>query len=313
MFVSADTKPGSSIHWNETSQTREIREYTIERGHTYHDGIEFHEIPHCTFGDYDNSTQVERSNHRVMRRDFPWLVHVYGSHGSEMLGYLGKRENQNPALIEAIDALEAYPIADESDLSELESNARQEAWQDFGCRDFADWLVTDHEGIPNYGIPAGVPLALICNYESNTQAFEHPLTSWNPTVREVSEAEMQARKALDDIWYLVHADGSGETCGHEGGGGIYFRYDDWYRTIWRNVQRRADCVAELEHARATHASVLKLEAEIASGDKHARDVLLDVLTDCGLDKAASHVRYADHGLGEALDKLDKLSTTWEMA
>lgn len=167
-FVLPTVKPGDSISWSSLSRDSEIvaHEWQPQASAVTYDGylpgsrlvrvtyqgIPFTPIPYCTFGDYDNSTAVERSNHRVMLARFPWLVSVTGDYGSQMLGYLGKRETQNPDLIEAIDALEAYSIADESDESELESEMEFEAWKDYGRRDFTtelksvlDTIDADHE------------------------------------------------------------------------------------------------------------------------------------------------------------------------
>jgi hypothetical protein len=58
-----------------------------------------------------------------------------------MIGYIGKRENQNPALLERIEELERYPVADEDDSSELETELEWEGWCDWGRRDFAKDLI----------------------------------------------------------------------------------------------------------------------------------------------------------------------------
>ena len=146
-YVSPTVKPGDSIPWSSVHDDPDIVRYDwIERDgrrdlvRVHEVGIPFTWIDLATFGDYDNSSEIERSNHRVMREQFPWLVHVHGSHGSEGLGYLGKRENQNPTLLEALDALADYPILDESDCSELEMDMESEAWSDYGRADFLDEL-----------------------------------------------------------------------------------------------------------------------------------------------------------------------------
>lgn len=94
----------------------------------------------ATGSDYSGSL-VEISNARSLKVEFPWLVEVYGGHGTRGLAYLGKRENQNPALIEAIDSLTEYPIYSDDDHSELEHEKTQEAWESDGRDDFKRALV----------------------------------------------------------------------------------------------------------------------------------------------------------------------------
>lgn len=143
-YVLPTVKPGDSIPWSQLSHEQDIRTYECHEGswqHLTYQGVTFTPIPYCTFGDYDNSSTTERSNVRTVRAEFPWLVHVYGDHGSEMIGYLGKRENQNPRLIEAIQALERYPVYDESDESDLETETAWNDWCSDGRKDFARVLV----------------------------------------------------------------------------------------------------------------------------------------------------------------------------
>lgn len=94
----------------------------------------------ATGSDY-SGTLVERSNARVLKEQFPWLVEIYGGHGTFGLAYLGKRENQSDALIEAIDALTGYPLADDEDHSNLEHEMAEQAWGDYGRDDFKRALV----------------------------------------------------------------------------------------------------------------------------------------------------------------------------
>lgn len=98
-FVPPTVKAGESISWSvlhhtDSIVTHEIRDHGIVR--VEYVGVPFTPIPYCTFGDYDNSTALERSNLRVMRERFPWLVHVTGDYGSEMIGYLGKPTPASP-------------------------------------------------------------------------------------------------------------------------------------------------------------------------------------------------------------------------
>lgn len=147
VYVSPSTEPGDSVRygdWQDKPGT-----------HTWYDGPESPDNPlgkyragglpltiieYATGSDYSGNL-VEASNARVLHEQFPWLVTIYGGHGTFGLGYLGKRENQNPELIAALDALEQYPLADEGDHSELERETVDAAWEDYGRDDFRRALV----------------------------------------------------------------------------------------------------------------------------------------------------------------------------
>lgn len=302
LYVLPSVKPGESISWGSLHDKREIREYEIERGFVNYTGIRFTPIPYCAFGDYDNSTTTERSNHRVMREEFPWLVHVYGSHGSEMLGYLGETENQNPTLIEAIEKLDDYPIADEDDESELTMERESEAWTEYGCRGFADFLTEPHDGIPNFGIPAGIPLAVLLGRSADC-TFGHDIT-----YRDDDESP-KARKTLMEVWFTVLSEyGSGETSRQEGGGGFYFDCDDWYRTIARSLEKRRVYQGEIERARSDPRA-----AALESQGREGREALIDLYLELELHAAAEHVRYAHYHrttMDEVVEALGTLADAW---
>lgn len=86
-------------------------------------------IEAATGSDYYGNL-VEASNARALKSDFPWLVEIYGGHGTFGVAYLGKRENQNDRLIEAIDALTDYPLYSDDDHSNLEMECADEQWSE---------------------------------------------------------------------------------------------------------------------------------------------------------------------------------------
>lgn len=319
-FVAPSVKPGDSISWSELHKTEQV--VVFEDGEPYfpgsslchqrrvtYQGVPFTPIPYCSFGDYDNSTALERSNVRTMRAEFPWLVHVTGSHGSEMLGYLGRRETQNPALIEAIDGLEEYPIHDESDESELESEMESEAWNEFGCRDFASFLTESVKGVPNYGIPVGVPLVVL-GLASEGVELQHDLTYAGQR-----ESETSARSTLSTAWFVVMAEhGSGETSHIESGGSVHFDFDDWYRTIHGAIAKRTERRQALADVLRSDESARSLYRAWKFGrDTDARDVLLDRLEEIGATAAVAHVKYyLRDSLGEVLRALCTLAVEWEV-
>lgn len=87
---------------------------------------------------------VQASNYRVLAeaKDMDDLVEIYGSHGYKALAYdatLGPVPTCE-ALCDVLENLEQYPLIDEDDHSELESDLEMEAWGDHGLDDFRNAL-----------------------------------------------------------------------------------------------------------------------------------------------------------------------------
>lgn len=96
-------------------------------------------IKYTEHSDYSGS-DVEASNYRVLceARDIDHLVQIYGSHGYKALAYdatLGPVPSCEQ-LCEILESLEAYPLVDEDDHSELEGDLEMEAWESHGLSDF---------------------------------------------------------------------------------------------------------------------------------------------------------------------------------
>lgn len=94
---------------------------------------------------------VQISNARSLKRDFLWLVEIYGGHGTRGVAYLGKRENQNPRLLEALDFDCLY---DEDDHSSLERETADEAWSEphGGRHDWARALAKHFDEIEEHDL-----------------------------------------------------------------------------------------------------------------------------------------------------------------
>lgn len=116
-----------------------------------------------SYGDYDNSCSVERSNNRVFW-DTPEYVSVPGvrrySGGYGGVGILvaswamawvepesspvwnGKDWAPGvPVLVEMLDQLEDYPVLDDDDLCQFELDADSEAWESWGRLEYVRMLV----------------------------------------------------------------------------------------------------------------------------------------------------------------------------
>jgi hypothetical protein len=97
--------------------------------------VRFLEIRGTAWGDYTGST-YDRSNARSLRRDFgDHVITLRADFGFEVL--LVRIGVEIPAgLYEAIVELREYPLYDESDLSELESELEREDWESWGRSDW---------------------------------------------------------------------------------------------------------------------------------------------------------------------------------
>lgn len=165
-------------------------------------------IERATGSDYSGNL-CEKSNALALKEKFPWLVEVYGGHGTFGVAYLGKRENQNDELIEAIDSLTEYGLFDSDHHSHLEMDAVDEAWADDG-RD--EWK-----------------RALVEYFDAQYAPDEHDLDddSWNERV--------------DTLWYAA----TERLCGgedhlNEQGDAIYFPIDDViekFEKCWPGMDR----------------------------------------------------------------------------
>lgn len=98
-------------------------------------------VPEWLTGSDYSGTLVERANLRAFKEAFPqgegsWWVEVHGGHGTfgvlvRTLAYKNATEVR-----EFFDALEDYPLASDDLHSELECEAEQAAWEDYGRKDF---------------------------------------------------------------------------------------------------------------------------------------------------------------------------------
>jgi hypothetical protein len=86
--------------------------------------------------DYSGST-VERSNKRVFMEEFgddPHVFETYGGYGT--FGVLILATCDNEEIAECLNGLHNYPLINEDDLSELEMEASNEAWENWARSDF---------------------------------------------------------------------------------------------------------------------------------------------------------------------------------
>jgi hypothetical protein len=82
------------------------------------------------WGEYDNSSTYNRSNYRVLVESYgDWLVTINNGNDRDGRGLALIVGSVVPTeLLRIIDGLSDYPVIDESDLSELESELTEEMW-----------------------------------------------------------------------------------------------------------------------------------------------------------------------------------------
>lgn len=218
VYVSADTRPGDSISYSQ-----------LDRSGGRETPCTIIEPTEC--GDYSGNALVGESNYRVLKAEFPWLVEIYGSHGYKALAYLGRRENQSDALIEAIDSLTDYPVYSDDDHSALEMERESEEWESHGARDFREALQDIFDLNDRRSRNTDEPCD-ICedNHDENgrecTLAYEH-------------DADLISDEDLFSLWrdgcdaYNVSG---GLGFSNEQGDSIHFYIAEWFRAYERNPQ-----------------------------------------------------------------------------
>jgi hypothetical protein len=95
-------------------------------------------IRYASYSDYSGS-YVEVSNHRSLLRDFPGqFVDLYGDYGTRAL--MLPVSCLNESVLEAIAGLADYPLYDDEDSSELETEWTEEAITDYLKADMVNYL-----------------------------------------------------------------------------------------------------------------------------------------------------------------------------
>lgn len=100
-------------------------------------GILYYASPLLSFGDYDNSCAVERSNVRVFMEEFgqdPYVMRKRGDYSSEIIYIDIMCDNEE--IISTLCALADYPAMDDQDVSAMEMEMEEEDWSSWMKRDF---------------------------------------------------------------------------------------------------------------------------------------------------------------------------------
>jgi len=112
-------------------------------GHDWSDTPTHIEVRNTAWGDYCGGT-AERSNARSLARDFPeTFVTVTGGFGSEYLALPIDAEIPEYLYDLLVSLADDYPLYDESDHSELESEIERECWESYGRYDLTREILAE--------------------------------------------------------------------------------------------------------------------------------------------------------------------------
>jgi hypothetical protein len=126
----------------DTLEKIEYSEYLANRTWEYKT---FYLLPYASFGDYDNSTFVERANAKDFKESFDFVSQRFPTYGvntgidQDDIDAISFEQLQE--LITVRNGLADYPIINEETMSILELEAQIEAWRDWGLSDFRRELI----------------------------------------------------------------------------------------------------------------------------------------------------------------------------
>ena len=109
-------------------------------------GKYYYSSPYLSFGDYDNSSHIERSNLRVFIEMFGScedVLHVKGGMGSECI--FVDVTCTNKEIIDLLCSLEDYPAIDEEDCELMKSELEIKSWDSWIYSDFLE-CISKHLG-----------------------------------------------------------------------------------------------------------------------------------------------------------------------
>jgi hypothetical protein len=102
-----------------------------------------------TGSDYSGGTH-NKANQKAMLADFAGddVHEVYGGHGT--FAFAVRATNTDESLIEAIEALQDYPVYSDDALSEHEMELQEEAWENWASSDYTRALAKLHNDVDDW-------------------------------------------------------------------------------------------------------------------------------------------------------------------
>lgn len=104
-------------------------------------------------GDYSRSGLYSISNHRVFLKEYGKYAGVHpvtGGWGSFGVAIRLDVLDRHPEIQECLDGLDRYPIIDDQDLNELETEKSDEAWKDWAKDELVRELRKSHPSLENF-------------------------------------------------------------------------------------------------------------------------------------------------------------------
>jgi hypothetical protein len=104
---------------------------------------------YMSYGDYDDSCMVERSNYKIFLEDYKeecGIFRIYGGYGSSGIAisirYLLDPVNEDKAdeIIELLNGLNNYPVIDDNDMSNMEYKLFLESLDSYAIKDCSSLL-----------------------------------------------------------------------------------------------------------------------------------------------------------------------------
>lgn len=142
----------TELCYNDLTRVYEKSEYGLYPAEKYMiektpvKGLFYYSCPYLSFGDYDNSCEVERSNVRVFMERFsghPDVHHDTGIYGYEAI--LIDVFCTDKEIIEVLTALENYPAIDDCDVSQMKIDMEGESWENWIKQDFKSAILKKYD------------------------------------------------------------------------------------------------------------------------------------------------------------------------
>jgi len=150
-----DYPESDSISWSDLTPVNYATKLTHleDIKHTLEE-VDIFLIPkYMSYGDYDNSCMVERSNYKIFMEDYKeekGIFRIYGGYGSSGIAisirYLLDPDNEEKAdeIIDLLNGLNNYPCIDDEDMSNMEYESFLESLDVFAIRDCNDLLSSQY-------------------------------------------------------------------------------------------------------------------------------------------------------------------------
>jgi hypothetical protein len=146
-----DYPESNSISWSDLSPVNYASKKTrlLDLKDTLKEVDIFLISKYMSYGDYDDSCMVERSNYKLFMEDYKeekGIFRIYGGYGSSGIAisirYLLDPVNEDKAdeIIDLLNGLNSYPVIDDEDMSNMEYESFLESLDSYAIRDCSSLL-----------------------------------------------------------------------------------------------------------------------------------------------------------------------------